>query len=81
MCIRDRLKAENDRIIVKDADEVVFLLTADTDYKMNFAPDFKDPKAYVGNDPSQTTLAMMDLSLIHISTRSIGEMVLISKRQ
>ena len=54
------LKAENDRIIVKDADEVVFLLTADTDYKMNFAPDFKDPKAYVGNDPSQTTLAMMN---------------------
>lgn len=46
------LKAENDRIIVKDADEVVFLLTADTDYKMNFAPDFKDPKAYVGNDGS-----------------------------
>ena len=57
------LKAENDRIIVKDADEVVFLLTADTDYKMNFAPDFKDPKAYVGNDPSQTTLAMMDNAL------------------
>lgn len=48
---------------MKDADEVVFLLTADTDYKMNFAPDFKDPKAYVGNDPSQTTLAMMDNAL------------------
>ena len=37
--------------------------TADTDYKMNFAPDFKGPKAYVGNDPSQTTLAMMDNTL------------------
>lgn len=57
------LKTENDRIIVKDADEVVFLLTADTDYKMNFNPDFKDPKTYVGNDPNQTTLAMMDNAL------------------
>ncbi len=41
------LKTENGRIIVEDADEVVFLLTADTDYKMNFNPDFKDPKTYV----------------------------------
>ena len=54
------LKAENDRLIVKGADEVVFLLTADTDYKMNFNPDFKDPKTYVGNDPEQTTRIMMD---------------------
>lgn len=53
------LKTENHRIIVKDADEVVFLFTADTDYRMNFNPDFKDPKTYVGNDPEQTTLAMM----------------------
>lgn len=65
------LKAENDRIIVKDADEVVFLLTADTDYKMNFAPDFKDPKAYVGNDPSQTTLAMMNNVLKKVMTSFI----------
>lgn len=54
------LEAENDRLIVKGADEVVFLLTADTDYKMNFNPDFKDPKTYVGNDPEQTTRIMMD---------------------
>lgn len=27
--------AQNDRLIVKGADRVVFLLTADTDYKMN----------------------------------------------
>lgn len=47
------------RIIVKDADEVTFLLTADTDYKMNFHPNFKDPKTYVGNAPEQTTLNMM----------------------
>ncbi len=57
------LKAEDDRLIVKDADEVVFLLTADTDYKMNFNPDFKDSKAYVGNDPEQTTQAMMKQAL------------------
>ena len=47
--------AQNDRLIVKGADRVVFLLTADTDYKMNFNPDFKDPKTYVGVDPAETT--------------------------
>lgn len=51
---------EQDRLIVKDADEVVFLLTADTDYKMNFQPDFKDPKTYVGSDPEQTTRKTME---------------------
>ena len=51
---------EQDRLIVKDADEVVFLLTADTDYKMNFQPDFKDPKIYVGSDPEQTTRKTME---------------------
>lgn len=52
--------AQDDRLIVKDADEVVFLLVADTDYKMNFNPDFKDPEAYVGEDPEQTTRKMME---------------------
>lgn len=51
---------EQDRLIVKDADEVVFLLTADTDYKMNFQPDFKDPKTYVGSDPEQTIRKTME---------------------
>ena len=51
---------EQDRLIVKDADEVVFLLTADTDYKMNFQPDFKDPKTYVGSDPEQKTRKTME---------------------
>lgn len=54
------LKVENDRFIVKDADEVVFLLVADTDYQMNFAPDFNDPLTYVGVDPLSTTRKMMD---------------------
>lgn len=43
------------RLTVKGADEVVFYVTADTDYKMNFNPDFKDPKTYVGVDPAKTT--------------------------
>ncbi len=37
------------------ADEVVFYLSADTDYKMNYDPDFDDPKAYVGVKPLETT--------------------------
>ena len=45
------------RLSVRGADEVVFLLTADTDYKMNFDPRFDDPLAYVGVDPDTTTAA------------------------
>ncbi|WP_430973331.1 glycosyl hydrolase family 95 catalytic domain-containing protein [Sunxiuqinia rutila] len=43
------------KLKVTGADEVVFLLTADTDYQMNFDPDFSDPKTYVGVDPLATT--------------------------
>ncbi len=46
-------------LTVKGADEVVFLLTADTDYRPNYDPDFNDPKAYVGTDPSATTARWM----------------------
>ena len=35
------------------------LLTADTDYKPNYNPDFNDPKAYVGVDPKATTAQWM----------------------
>lgn len=52
--------AKDGKLIIKDADEVVFLLTADTDYKMNFDPDFKDPKTYVGVDPVAMTAKMME---------------------
>mgnify|MGYP002614798638 FL=1 len=48
------------KITVKDADEVVFLVTADTDYKINFDPDFKDPKTYVGVNPVETPRQWMD---------------------
>lgn len=45
----------NGKLRINGADEVVFLVTADTDYKINFNPDFTDPKAYVGVDPEETT--------------------------
>ena len=47
------------RFTVKGADEVTFLLTADTDYRMNLDPRFDDPKAYVGVDPERTTAKWM----------------------
>lgn len=40
---------------IENADEVLFLITADTDYRPNFNPDFSDPKAYVGVNPLKTT--------------------------
>ena len=46
---------KDSKIIIDGADEVYFYITADTDYKINFDPDFNDPKAYVGVDPEETT--------------------------
>ncbi len=51
---------DNGKITVKGADEVVFVITADTDYKQNFAPDFNDPKTYVGVNPLATTETWLD---------------------
>lgn len=48
------------KLMVKDADEVVYYVTADTDYKSNFDPDFKNPKTYVGVRPEETTKQWMD---------------------
>lgn len=45
------------------ADEVVFYLSADTDYRMNYDPDFRDPKAYVGVEPLVTTEGWMKAAL------------------
>ena len=47
------------RLTVSGADEVLLLLTADTDYKPNFDPAPDDPKAYVGVVPEETTEAWM----------------------
>lgn len=53
------LSNANGTLKVEGADEVMFLLTADTDYKPNYNPDYNDPKAYVGVDPKATTQAWM----------------------
>ena len=45
----------NGCIKVVAADEVYFYITADTDYKVNFDPDFNDPRTYVGVNPDETT--------------------------
>ena len=49
------LTAEGGTLVVRNADEVVILLTADTDYKPNYDPDLNDAKAYVGVNPLATT--------------------------
>lgn len=55
-----KLSNQNGILRVTNADEVTFLLTADTDYKINFNPDFTDAKAYVGVNPEETTERWMD---------------------
>lgn len=50
---------ENGKIKVMQADEVTFLVSADTDYFMNFNPDFTNPETYVGVDPVETTKKWM----------------------
>ncbi len=50
---------KNGALVTSGADEVVFYLSADTDYKMNYEPDFDDPKAYVGVKPLETTAQWM----------------------
>ena len=50
---------KNGKLSIQGANEVVFLVTADTDYQINFAPDYSNPKTYVGVNPSETTAAWM----------------------
>lgn len=47
------------KLKVEGADELTVLLTADTEYKPNYNPDFNDAKAYVGVNPEATTEAWM----------------------
>ena len=54
------VRNDGQRLIVEKADEVLFLITADTDYKINFDPDYSDPRTYVGVDPSATTAQWMN---------------------
>lgn len=59
------------RIHVEGADEVTFIVTADTDYRINFNPDFSDPKTYVGEKPQTTTWQWMDAAAV----RSYNELL------
>ena len=43
------------KIRITNADEVYFYITGDTDYKINFDPDFNNPRTYVGVNPDETT--------------------------
>lgn len=54
------LHIENGKICTKNADEVCFYISADTDYKMNFDPDFDNPRTYVGVAPDETTRKWID---------------------
>lgn len=47
-------------ITVSGATDVDFILAADTDYKMNFAPDYTDPRTYVGVDPVASVNGWID---------------------
>ena len=47
------------KLTVCGADEVVFLISLDTDYKPSYSPSFDDPLAYVGVDPEATTIICM----------------------
>ena len=50
---------KNGKLSIQGANEVEFLVTADTDYQINFNPDYSNPKTYVGVNPSETTAAWM----------------------
>lgn len=53
------VKVAQGKLVATHTSDVVFYITADTDYQMNFDPDFNDPKTYVGIDPDATTQATM----------------------
>ena len=59
-CKGGKISNQSERLEIEGANEVVFIVTADTDYMVNFDPDFGDPKAYVGVDPAQTTSAWIE---------------------
>ena len=59
-CKGGKISNQSESLDIEGADEVVFIVTADTDYMVNFDPDFGDPKTYVGVDPSQTTSSWIE---------------------
>ncbi len=61
------------KLTVTGADEVTFYITADTDYRMNFDPDFDDPKTYVGVEPAATTRQWIDSAVAKGYARLLDE--------
>lgn len=66
-CIRMKALTKGGSVSNKDAklkvcgaDEVMFLISLDTDYEPSFAPSFDDPLAYVDVDPEATTKRWME---------------------
>lgn len=66
-CIRMKAITKGGSVSNKDAklkvcgaNEVVFLISLDTDYEPSYAPSFDDPLAYVGVDPEATTKRWME---------------------
>ena len=62
-CKGGSLTNSDGKLSVKGADEVVFYVTADTDYQPNFNPDFSNPLTYVGVNPDSTTKQWMTNAL------------------
>lgn len=54
-----KVYTKDNKIEVENADEVMFILSADTDYQMNFNPDFTDPLTYTGINPEKSTLEII----------------------
>lgn len=52
---KGKVQVDDDVLKVSGSKDVTILLTADTDYKINFNPARDDAKAYVGVDPKATT--------------------------
>ena len=50
---------DGEALQLESSDDVTLLLTAATDYRMNFDPDYTDPAAYVGEDPAVLTASWM----------------------
>ena len=65
------VEVKDDKIVVQDANSVLFLLTADTDYMPNYNPNFSDRNAYVGVSPKSTT----DLWMIKALEKGYAELL------
>ena len=51
---------DGEALQLESSSDVTMLITAATDYRMNFDPDYEDPAAYVGEDPAEQTATWME---------------------